>query len=503
MNQIAWQIFGGSKSKANTFIGGVASTITTSGALATKLGIASNRITNFKIVGSDVECSISGSYVLQGFYQDTNITSYIDSDGLVTDLAENVFRETTKIKELNFKGIVTLNGGYVDRNSQIQLVYLKNCTSILGQFYNDTYPSKKVFYIPAVTTLGATSGYNSVFYNGLTSAGCTIYAHPSLQTSNGGAPDGDLAFAISNGATVRYVTNFTAPSPITNLSAGFVYGTAVQLNFTAPSSTNSIDYYEVWQNGVNTGKRITASGEYVLGLTLNTAYTFQLIPVDIFYNKSTSNTVSATTVTSSVPTTGLVSYYKLDSNSNDNWGSNNGTDTSVSYVAGKIGDAASFNGTTSKITANFAGAISTAASISFWVKLVNHTPSDSFKTGILNITNEPSNSHYPFSDGNIYCGFFTNSRKTIGAGIVSDRTQWHMVTVTANSISNVWKFYQNGTLVTTSTVGSFTMLSSGTLGKSLTTYFLNGLLDEVAIYNTALTQTEIDLLYSSGQGTTL
>ena len=299
------------------------------------------------------------------------------------------------------------------------------------------------------------------------------------------------------------MTNFTAPSSITNLSVGNVYGAAIQLNFTAPSSTNAIDYYEVWQNGVNTGKRITASGEYVTGLTLNTAYTFQLIPVDIFFNKSTSNVVSATTVTSSVPTTGLVSYYKLDSNSNDIYGSNNGTDTSVSYVAGKIGYAASFNGTTSKITANFAGAISTAASISFWVKLVNHTPSDSFKTGILNITNEPSNSHYPFTDGNIYCGFFTNSRKTIGAGIVPDRTQWHMVTVTADSISNVWKFYQNGTLVTTSTVGSFTMLSSGTLGKSLTTYFLNGLLDEVAIYNTALTQTEIDLLYSSGQGTTL
>lgn len=77
MNQIAWQIFGGSKSKANTFIGGVASTITTAGALATKLGIASNRITNFKIVGSDIECSISGSYVLNGFYQDTNITSLL------------------------------------------------------------------------------------------------------------------------------------------------------------------------------------------------------------------------------------------------------------------------------------------------------------------------------------------------------------------------------------------------------------------------------------------
>lgn len=51
-------------------------------------------------------------------------------------------------------------------------------------------------------------------------------------------------------------------------------------------------------------------------------------------------------------TDNLISYYKLDSNSNDSVGTNNGTDTSVSYVAGKIGNAASFNGSTSTILAN-------------------------------------------------------------------------------------------------------------------------------------------------------
>ncbi len=30
-------------------------------------------------------------------------------------------------------------------------------------------------------------------------------------------------------------------------------------------------------------------------------------------------------------TTGLVSYYKMEGNSNDFWGTNNGTDTSVTY----------------------------------------------------------------------------------------------------------------------------------------------------------------------------
>ena len=48
-------------------------------------------------------------------------------------------------------------------------------------------------------------------------------------------------------------------------------------------------------------------------------------------------------------TDNLISYYKLDSNSNDSVGTNNGTDTSVSYVAGKIGNSGSFNGSTSII----------------------------------------------------------------------------------------------------------------------------------------------------------
>src|ERR1035437_2379030 len=57
---------------------------------------------------------------------------------------------------------------------------------------------------------------------------------------------------------------------------------------------------------------------------------------------------------SGISTSGLVSYYKLDANSNDSVGSNNGTDTAISYAnAGIIGNCATFNGTTSKI--NIAG----------------------------------------------------------------------------------------------------------------------------------------------------
>jgi hypothetical protein len=136
-------------------------------------------------------------------------------------------------------------------------------------------------------------------------SGRLLYVHPSLATNNAGAPDGDIAYAISQGAIVRYVTNFTAPSSITNLTAGFVYGTAIQLNFTAPTgNTNAIEFYECYVNGVYKNT-ITASGQYITGLSVNTTYTIELKPVDIFYNKSTSNLIAVTTT---------ISYTDTDAN---------------------------------------------------------------------------------------------------------------------------------------------------------------------------------------------
>jgi len=332
MNQIAWQIYGGSNRKSNTFIGGVASVITTSGALASRLGIASNRITNFKIVGSDIECRISGSYGIPLFCTGIElvISYYRDFDGLVTSIGSQAFY-FTNVREVYTPNATSIGLEAFDQNGSV------------GQDKS----SLKILYIPRVTTIGTTVLNNNVFR--ANTGKPKIYAHPSLQTINAGGVEGDLAFAIADGATVRYVTNFTAPSSITNLTAGFVYGTAIQLNFTAPTgNTNAIEFYECYVNGVYKNT-ITGSGQYITGLSLNTTYTIELKPVDIFYNKSTSNTIAVTTATTLVYQDSLVSYYKMENNSLDSWGSNNGTDTSVSYVSGKISNAASFYDTCLRI----------------------------------------------------------------------------------------------------------------------------------------------------------
>jgi len=273
----------------NTYIGGVASTIGTASALATRLAIDVSRITAFEIVGSDIKCKITGSYVIPTscFYNDSNITYYTDSDGLITDLQNYAFNRTSKIKYLEFKGVINSNGSWLLENSSVIEFSLPNATSILNIPFN-LASNLVAVYIPRCTNLGGSSANNNTLYG--VPASAIIYAHPSLATNNSGTPDGDLT-----GINVHYVTNFTAPNPVTTLAVATSYNTAIQFNFTAPTgSTNAIDFYEVYVNGIYHNK-FTGSIGYAIGLTASTSYSLTVKVVDVFYNKSTSNIITAST----------------------------------------------------------------------------------------------------------------------------------------------------------------------------------------------------------------
>jgi len=247
----------------NTFIGGVASTINTPSLLAAKLGISSTVISNFSIVGSNIKCNISGSYTIQNaaFSGDTSVTYYLDNDSLVTRLGANCFNGTTMINSIKFNGVTSTGINVIAASNVKEVILLNLLTTDDGSFQNAV--NCKTYYIPK-SNLGTTALNNSVFLN--VSSGSIIYANPLLQTNNSGGADGDLTYAISNGANVRYVANYTSPSAVSNLSTGNFFSTSVQLNFTAPSSANTLDFYEVYVNDVNYVK-ITASGRYVKNLT--------------------------------------------------------------------------------------------------------------------------------------------------------------------------------------------------------------------------------------------
>ena len=111
MNTLQWYMMGlRSVQPANTFIGGVSATISTAALLATKLGISVGAISNFSVVGSDIQCSILVSYTIPAgaFLNNLSITKYLDTNGLVTDVGSQGFEGAKNIKLFEFSGIVTL-----------------------------------------------------------------------------------------------------------------------------------------------------------------------------------------------------------------------------------------------------------------------------------------------------------------------------------------------------------------------------------------------------------
>ncbi len=215
-------------------------------------------------------------------------------------------------------------------------------------------------------------------------------------------------------------------------------------------------------------------------------------------------------------TTNLVSYYKLDGNSNDAVSTNNGTDTDITYSAsyGKINQGALFNGSTSKITVpNLGIGGSTARSVSFWVK---RGASTTIRTLYYNGGSTAVDlDHFIIhcsgnSTGDIYVGFGNDDYYTVGG--VIDNTAFYNVTVIFDggtpSTSTV-HVYVNDVSESLTKVGGATGVAATTdanysfgydiLDTGNTRHF-DGDMDEIGVWSRALTSTEVAQLYNGGAG---
>jgi len=516
-NLFARQNFaGGGVPTFNTYIGGISGSITSATQLGIKLGISNTRIQNFTIVGSDIKCKIiGGSYAMpaSAFSGETNLTFFRDLDNLIISLNGSCFLGAVNLYELQIDGVVTITGSGNFQSTNLTTIILPNLTSTGATAFNDialTSFKRTDIYIPNCTVLGATVNTNENVFLGIKNYSI-IYANPTLATINSGGVEADLAYAITQGAVVRYKTNYTAPNPVTTLSSGSVFDTAIQVSFTPPSSTNAIDYYECYANGVFKN-RITGSGQYITGLTTSSNYDITIVAVDVLLNKSiVSNTINQSTNTASFLEASTIAAYHLLTNGVDSKNAYNGTvGGAVTFSSGAV-----FNGTgTSNISIadnnDFSftdGTNDKPFSISGYAKWSSNFYMIAKHNNNYNNTEEwammtqGGNINFLLEDKTTST---TILRFSIANPFNNTAYKHFVITYDGSRVFGGFKFYIDGVLqtITNASLGTYTGMKNGTLpvvfgAQSNFGNPFSGSLKEVNFFNRVLTQTEVTFLQTN------
>lgn len=204
---------------------------------------------------------------------------------------------------------------------------------------------------------------------------------------------------------------------------------------------------------------------------------------------------------------GLMAYWKLDdsgSTAEDAHSANDGTISAgvTTGETGVIGDAFKFNGTTSNVSFGTACRPTEAISISLWFNITDITTGGDrwFLGNAVYSTNWCGYWLAINTTGNINFRLGTNTAtlldKTYESGL--DDGSWHHVVATWDG-TNAYIYVDNVKSTATAYSSNIVYVSACHLRMGSNAYadgtFYGGLLDEVAIYNRALTDGEVATLY--------
>ncbi|MDO9098650.1 MAG: MopE-related protein, partial [Candidatus Methanoperedens sp.] len=200
----------------------------------------------------------------------------------------------------------------------------------------------------------------------------------------------------------------------------------------------------------------------------------------------------------------IVSYWKFDEGSgtvaNDSVGTNSGTINGASWTSGMVGGALSFDGVDDDVTIPISGSlqINDVITVEIWVK-----PTASEQGNIIDhisgawIGNIIYNPIYEWLWINIDFGGGLNS---FFAGTPVSNNNWHHIVYTYDGSYERW--YVDGTQTASRpnsgsiTTGGYNLIIGGFEPGPSSKF--NGIVDEVAVYNTPLSASEIQQHYANG-----
>jgi len=203
---------------------------------------------------------------------------------------------------------------------------------------------------------------------------------------------------------------------------------------------------------------------------------------------------------------GLVAYYPFDegsgTNVNDGAGSNNGTINGATWTtSGKYGNALTFDGNNDYVSLGNNSALTPSNQVTFasWIKLAAVTGTPQMIIGKYNTSGA-----YPYQlriqgGDKVRFSVRTSSSEDVDTSNILSANQWIHVAGTWDG--TIMRIYINGTAVPQTDSKTGTMPNTAVdvrIGSSSSGSFVfNGQIDEVRIYNRALTGPEVMTLFNA------
>jgi len=181
-----------------------------------------------------------------------------------------------------------------------------------------------------------------------------------------------------------------------------------------------------------------------------------------------------------------------------------GTNVNASWIAGIDGNALNFNGSISKviIPATAFTNLSSKITIAMWVYGDALQPlADSVFYAVDGANKRVLNIHLPWSDTNVFwdAGFSGTFYDRINKLAVAAQFKggWNHWVFTKDAVAGVMRIYHNGTLWHSGTgkTKTITGITNATIGSQITGVYYRGAIDDVLLYNVALSDQEIKNLY--------
>ncbi len=344
---------------------------------------------------------------------------------------------------------------------------------------------------------------------------------------------GSQAYTVTIGAAPAAdlsITKSDSPDPVTEgnaltytltvSNAGPDAATSVVATDTLPASVTFVSATTSQGSGC-TGTGPVTCNLGTINNNANATVTIVVIPntpgsitnnASVTANESdptTPNTASEDTqvnaATCTTPPAGMVSWWPADNNTRDIVGPNTGAlQGNATFGIGKVGQAFDLDG--SDLTYVFfptAGipAGSSPRTIDMWVKVRDATPNheifsygEEFPRQALGMDVDGTD-----TDGNVQLQLFDYAEELNGVRTGVPLNQWMHIALTYDGNVTI-KVYVNGSVKGTLPLGGPLATSTSNSGFVLGHFasgFFNGLIDEVEVFNTALTDSDIANIYNA------